>query len=84
MKINELGYEEALKRLEELMTELEDESLKLDESVEKFKDAMELYKHCRDILTKAEGDVKIILEKGGKIEEIDFEGLSEEVLDESF
>jgi exodeoxyribonuclease VII small subunit len=84
MNKNELNYEEALNKLEALLEQLEDEGLRLDESVEKFKDAMELYSYCRSILTKAEGEVKMILEKDGRIQETDFADLAVEAVDESF
>lgn len=84
MNKNELSYEEALNKLEALLEQLEDQDLRLDESVEKFKDAMELYSYCRSILTKAEGEVKMILEKDGRIQETDFADLAVEAVDENF
>lgn len=63
MKIEELSYEEARNKLKELLEEMENEDLTLQNSIEKFKIANELYEHCNYLLNKAEGEVKIILNK---------------------
>lgn len=62
MKIDELSYEEAQKKLKELLEEMENEELTLKKSIEKFKNANELYEHCNFLLNKAEGEIKIILD----------------------
>ncbi len=69
----ELSYEEAYKEMEDILEELDKEDLTLGDSVEKFKKAMALYNHCNDLITKAEGQVKILLEEEkGKLSEEDF------------
>ncbi|MGM0395587.1 MAG: exodeoxyribonuclease VII small subunit [Bacillota bacterium] len=72
MDIEKLSYEEGMKLLEELLDELENEELTLDETIRKFKDAMKVYENCNKILTKAEGEVKMLLDKGDSTEEVDF------------
>ena len=72
MDIGKLSYEEALKELEVLLTQLEEDGLNLDETINKFKRAMELYEHCKGILDRAEGEVKLILKKGELEEEVNF------------
>ncbi len=62
MKIEELSYEDAQKKLKELLEEMENEELTLKKSIEKFKIANELYEHCNYLLNKAEGEIKIILD----------------------
>ena len=64
MDISKLSYEEALSRLEDLLKELENEDCLLDDSINKFKEGMLLYNHCNNLLKKAEGEVKIILDEG--------------------
>ncbi|MDX9918143.1 MAG: exodeoxyribonuclease VII small subunit [Gudongella sp.] len=83
MSVKDLGYEEALANLQKLIEKLEDENLKLDDSVSMFKEAMELFDHCKDILTKAEGEVKMILAKDGDIGEEPFAVIREDE-DESY
>lgn len=62
MEISKLTYEEALKQLEETINLLDSGECSLDESLEKYKLGVKLYKHCNSILSKAEGEIKIILE----------------------
>lgn len=61
MKIDNLSYEETLVELEEILKELEDGDCTLSDSVDKFKVGIDLYNHCNELLTKAEGEVKIVL-----------------------
>ena len=61
MKIDKLSYEETLTELEGILKELEDGHCTLNESVDKFKVGITLYNHCNELLSKAEGEVKIVL-----------------------
>lgn len=67
-----LSYEEAIKKLEEILINIENNDLKLEVTLEKFKEAMDLYSYCNGILTKAEGSVKQIMEKEDGLLEKDF------------
>lgn len=84
MKIKDMNYEEGYEKLQELLIELEGGELKLQESVERFKEAMDIYVHLRDLLTKAEGEVKQVLEKDGNLQEEDFAGRVQGGIDESY
>mgnify|MGYP000630694088 FL=1 len=73
MKIEELSYEEAIKELEQIVEDLENDQLTLEESIRKFKRGVELYNYCNKILTKLEGEIKILLrDDKGNIYEDDF------------
>lgn len=73
MDVSKLTYEEAIKRLEDLLTDLEDEECTLKDSVDKFKEGMDLYNHLSNILKKTEGEVKILLgEDEQTLKEMDF------------
>lgn len=73
MKIDNLSYEETLIELEKILKELEANECTLNESIDKFKKGISLYNHCNQLLSKAEGEVKIVLEDGnGNIIEEDF------------
>lgn len=61
MEEKNLSYEDALKELEDIIERLEIDKASLNESVEIFKKGVELYKHCNSLLSKAEGEVKLIL-----------------------
>lgn len=55
-------YEEAVKRLEEIVKRLEGGSAPLDESIALFSEGAELVKTCTAILDEAEQKVKILTE----------------------
>lgn len=73
MSKKKLTYEEAIIKLENIIRDLENEDSSLAESMEKFKEGIDLYNYCNDLITKAEGEVKVILkEDNGQIEEAEF------------
>ena len=73
MKIDNLSYEETLKELEEIIKELEDGESTLEANINKFKKGIDLYNHCNDLLTKVEGEVKIVLkDTNGSIKDEEF------------
>ena len=55
-------YEEAVKRLEEIVKKLESGAAPLDESIALFSEGAELVKNCTAILDEAEQKVKILTE----------------------
>lgn len=61
MDLSNYSYEEAFKELENIISFLEKEDYPLNEAMDKFKMGVELYKHCNLKLTKAEGEIKILL-----------------------
>lgn len=65
-------YEDAFKKLEDIIDSLENEDISLEESIEKYEEGMKLYKYCNDILREYEGKVKILVEQDGEFEEKDF------------
>lgn len=67
-----LTYEEALLELEKIISELESENCTFRESLEKFKRGVELYNYCKDLITKAEGEIKILLEDDEDMKEESF------------
>jgi len=50
----QLSFEEALKRLNEIVEELEDETVPLEDSIALYEEGIELSKFCADTLEKAE------------------------------
>lgn len=65
-KEKKLSYEEALERLEAIVSQLEDGELSLEESLKLFKEGMELNKFCAGLLTKAQGEVKKVIEESAE------------------
>ncbi|MGI5875410.1 MAG: exodeoxyribonuclease VII small subunit [Dethiobacteria bacterium] len=63
-----MSFEEALKRLEELIEKMEGEDLTLNESLDNFQEGMELARYCRQLLTEAEYKVEILLRDGELVE----------------
>ena len=58
----EIKYEEALKQLEDIVDKMENDELDIDSLSEQLKTAQKLIKVCKDKLTKADEDIKAILD----------------------
>ena len=67
IKIKDLTYEEGLEKLDEVLEKLE-EDLSLEESMNLFKMGLDLYNHCDEILSKTEGEIKILLDSDKDLE----------------
>ena len=63
MAKEEIKYEEALDRLERIVKQMENDELDIDVMGEQLKQAQNLIKLCKDKLTKADNEIKRILEK---------------------
>lgn len=71
-ELENLNFEDAMKKLEEIATELEKGNLNLDESVSKFEEGMQLSKKCTNLLENAEKRITILLKDGEEIKEENF------------
>lgn len=71
-KMEEIKFEEAIKKLEDIAKELESGELGLDESVDKFEEGMKLSKICTKMLNEAEKRINILINNDGEIEEESF------------
>lgn len=58
MKIEEMNFEESIKKLEEIVKELEDENISLEESMEKFEMGIKLSSNCLKKLNEAENKIE--------------------------
>jgi len=58
----EIGFEEAMKRLEEIIEEIERGELSLEETISKFEEGIKLCKLCKDKIQKAEMRIEKLLE----------------------
>ncbi|WP_276816529.1 exodeoxyribonuclease VII small subunit [Segatella maculosa] len=63
MAKEEIKYEEALDWLERIVKQMENDELDIDVMGEQLKQAQKLIKLCKDKLTKADNEIKRILEK---------------------
>ncbi|MBO1363030.1 exodeoxyribonuclease VII small subunit [Prevotella sp. A2931] len=64
MAKEEIKYEDAVKELEHIVAQMENNELDIDVMGERLKKAQKLMKLCRDKLTKADQEVKKILDDG--------------------
>jgi len=53
-KINDMSYEEAFYRMQEVLERLENGNVKLDESLKLYEEGIKLYRYCNRILGEAE------------------------------
>lgn len=73
METNNLSYEEAVSKLEKILKDLENDDCTLNDSLDKFKKGIELYNYCNNLLSKAEGEIKILLRDDGmNMKEVEF------------
>jgi exodeoxyribonuclease VII small subunit len=73
VKKKDLGFEESLKKLEEIASKMGEESLSLEESLKMFQEGMELSTLCNKKLDEAEKKISIVLKNSeGKLIESDF------------
>ena len=66
--MKEKSFEDALKRIEEIVSELEEADLPLKNRIEKFKEGADLLKFCDKELKEAEMSIQKIANRDGKIE----------------
>ena len=70
----EITFEDAMKRLEEIVETLGEGNLSLEDSLKRFQEGMELCKICNKKLDEAEYKVEKLMEKeGGKLSVEGFE-----------
>ena len=69
----EINFEDAMKKLEEIAVELEKNDLDLDSSVSKFEEGMALSKQCSKMLEDAEKRITILINSDDGLVEEDFE-----------
>jgi len=70
--VEEVNFEEAMKKLEMIAQELEKGELDLDQSVQKFEEGMALAKKCNEVLEKAEKRITILIQEDGELKEENF------------
>jgi exodeoxyribonuclease VII, small subunit len=70
--MEEINFEEAMKKLEQITAELEKGDLSLDESVKKFEEGIKLSKECNKILEDSEKRINILINNNGNITEENF------------
>ncbi|MDI3472617.1 MAG: exodeoxyribonuclease small subunit [Thermotogaceae bacterium] len=76
----ELDFEKAFNRLDEIIRLLENDKISLDESIELFKEGVKLYKYCRSKLDSAKLVVKDVmkeLEESLQKQQNDISGIQE-------
>lgn len=72
--IENMTYEEAVKRLEEIVNRLEDTDIPLEESLASFQEGVALSRYCREKLAEIEYKVEYLLkEEQQTLQEIDCE-----------
>lgn len=70
--MEEINFEEAMKKLEQITAELEKGDLSLDEAVKKFEEGIKLSKECNKILEDSEKRINILINNDENITEENF------------
>lgn len=71
--MEERNFEDAMKRLEEIVQMLENGNLPLEESLKIFEEGMKLIKFCSNKLEEAEKKVTILVQESGGYTQVPFE-----------
>ena len=69
---NEMNFENAIARLEQIVRSLENGSAPLDDALLLFEEGVRLVKLCNDKLTTAESRIKLLTQTPNGMEETDF------------
>ena len=72
LKIEEMNFEQALARLEEIVRALESGNVPLEDLIKLYDEGSKLVKSCTEKLNAAEEKVKILQNRDGKLTEEDF------------
>lgn len=62
----EVTFESALARLEQVVRDLESGELPLEKAIENFQEGMKLAKICRDKLDQAEQKIEMLVKENGE------------------
>lgn len=60
--MQQMRYEEAVNRLEEIVKKMENDELDIDQMAQQLKEAQQLIKLCKDRLTKVDADIKAVMD----------------------
>ena len=61
-----IKFEEAMARLDEILKQLETGKLELEDSINRYKEGMDLIKYCKSKLTCYEADIaKVVITESG-------------------
>ncbi|GAF13675.1 exodeoxyribonuclease VII small subunit [Bacillus sp. JCM 19046] len=72
-KEENLPFEEAMNKLEDLVSKLEEGDVPLEQAISMFQEGMTLSKNCHDKLTKVEAQLDQIMNDDGEIIEVDLQ-----------
>lgn len=72
MAKTELSFEEAIKKLEEIVNSLENGDFALEESLKLYEEGVKLVNLCNKKITNVEKSIKILLNSDGELIEEDF------------
>lgn len=61
----EIKYEEAVRQLEDIVAKMENNELDVDSLSQQLKTAQKLIKMCKDKLSRADSDIKKLLQDEG-------------------
>ena len=78
--MEEIKFEKALKRLEEIVEKLEEGDLDLDQSLKLFEEGVKLSKVCNKRLSEAQKKIEILTKENG---ELKTEPFGEEALEDT-
>lgn len=76
--LKDVKFDEAIKRLENIVEQLEDEETPLEKSVELFEEGKQLSTVCMERLQAIEKKIKVLIDQGNEVQFEDFSASDEE------
>ncbi|KXZ39643.1 Exodeoxyribonuclease VII small subunit [Alkalithermobacter thermoalcaliphilus JW-YL-7 = DSM 7308] len=67
-----MTYEQAYKKLEQILDKLEEGTTTLDESLSLYEEGIKLYRYCNNLLDSAQMKITKIIQDGDEFKEVDF------------
>ena len=66
-KVKQAGFEDSLKRVEDIVRALEDDNLPLQRRVDKFEEGIRLLRCCEDELKAIEFSIQKVVDENGRV-----------------
>ncbi len=63
MKNNNISFEDALRRLEEIVAELENGEIPLEDSLTLYEEGISLYRFCMGKLSELQGKIEVLVKE---------------------
>lgn len=72
-KKKDINFEQAVKKLENIVNELEGDEVELEKALKLFEEGIDISQRCNEILNSAEQKIQVLMKKNEEIVEEDYD-----------